>query len=107
MNTTISKEEYNYINEAVPHSAKNTMIVRLLASESDFSRPYKIDGLEQWVMKAEIASLEIWSKHQRLMWEHTAQWYVSPHTMKLNNLFSKGPAFYPDKGERKSLPTDE
>ena len=103
MNSTITKEQYDYISEAIPHSAKNTMVVRLLAKDSNTKKPYQIDGMQQWVMTADIASLEVWSRQGRLLWEYTAPWYVSPHTKKLNNLFDDGPVMNPDAGEIKPL----
>jgi len=82
---------------------KNTMIIRLRPTESDFSKPYMIDGIAQWVMKADIVSLEIWSRQGRLLWEYTAEWYVSPNTKKLNNLFADRPVGSQEKGSVKPL----
>ena len=99
----ITKQQYDYISEAIPHSAKNTMIIRLLSKKADIKRPYMIDGMQQWLFLADIASLEIWSRQSRLLWEFTAPWYVSPHTTRLNDLYSKGPATNPDAGAIKPL----
>lgn len=103
MENIITKQQYDYISEAIPHSAKNTMIVRLLSKKADTKRPYMIDGMQQWLFTADIASLEIWSRQKRLLWEYTADWYISPHTTKLNDLYSKGPATNPDAGAIKPL----
>lgn len=103
MNSAITKAEYELISETVPHSAKNTMVVRLLAKEAKTKRPYEIDGMQQWLFTADVVSLEVWSKLGRLLWEYTAPWYVSPNTKKLNNLYDSGPLLNPDAGAIKPL----
>lgn len=104
MNSALNQQRYNYLEKALKDSGQSTMIVRLLAKESDLSKPYKIDGMEQWVMKTEIVSLEVWSGYGTLLWEHTAPWYISPNTIQLNNLYNKGPSLHPEKGGVKPLP---
>lgn len=103
MHTSLTEAQYDFIMRALPSSAKNTMIVQLKATEGDLSRPYQIDGLPQWVLKAEVVSLEVWSKQGSLLWEHTASWYVSPRTKKLNNLYNDRPTGSAEKGAVKSL----
>jgi len=103
MTTSLSAAQYDLIQRALPSSAKNTMIVQLRATEGDLSRPYDIDGLQQWVLKAEIVALEVWSKQGSLLWEYTAPWYVSPRTKKLNNLYNERPSGSVQKGAVKSL----
>ena len=103
MNGEITEAQYEFITDALRHSAKNTMIVRLRANEADLSRPYKIDGLYQWVFKTDIVSLEIWSKQGRLLWEYTAPWYTSPNTVKLNNIYNDRPTESPERGAVKPL----
>ena len=102
MTTSLTESQYDLITRALPSSAKNTMIVQLRATEGDVSKPYKIDGLSQWVLKAEVVALEVWSKQGSLLWEYTAPWYVSPRTKKLNNLYNDRPAAG-KKGAVKSL----
>lgn len=103
MNDAINKTQYDFINKAIKNSNKNTMIVRLQATQADTSKPYKIDGLDQWVLKAKIVSLEVWNKQGALLWEHTAPWYVSPNTKKLNSLFDGRPTTSPEQGSVKAL----
>ncbi len=103
MKAQITESDYRRITEALRTSAKNTMIVRLRTTESDFSKPYLIDGIPQWVLKTEIVSLEVWSKQGRLLWEYSAPWYISPNTTQLNNLFEKRPSGSGEKGAVKPL----
>lgn len=103
MNSQIDKNQYDFIKKGIRNSAKNVMIVRLRTMEADTSRPYEIDGLNQWVLKAEIVSLEIWNRQGSLLWEYTAPWYVSPNTVKLNSLYNGKPASSPEIGAVKPL----
>lgn len=103
MNSEINETQYNFIQETTQASHKNTMVVRLRAKEADFSKPYEIDGLEQWVFKTKIASLEIWNKQNRLLWEYTAPWYISPNLSKLNKLFDGRPSSSSERGGVKAL----
>ena len=103
MNSPIDQTQYEFINKASKNSAQNTMIVRLRSTEADTSRPYKIDGLDQWVLKAEIVSLEVWSKKGALLWEYTVPWYISPNTIRLNRLYEGRPTETPEIGAVKAL----
>lgn len=103
MNSTISENQYKHIKESLRYSSKNTMIVRLRATEGDLSKPYMIDGIPQWVLKADIVSLEVWSSQGTLMWEQTANWYIAPETRRLNKLFNSRPPGTNEKGAVKPL----
>ena len=103
MNGNISSNQYELVKEAVRVSAKNTMIVRLKPIKADLSKPYKIDGMDQWALTAEVVSMEVWSQQGRLLWEYTAPWYVSPNTKKLNNLFEERPTGSNEIGAVKPL----
>ncbi|MCI5060114.1 MAG: hypothetical protein MRY79_03475 [Alphaproteobacteria bacterium] len=89
MKPNLTPSEYKRIKEGIRLSAKNTMIIRLRPRESDLSHPHKIDGMEQWVFKTDIISLEIWDKRGNFLWEYNATDYTPPETNKLQGLFSK------------------
>lgn len=103
MNSDISLSQYEMIKEAVRTSSTNTLIVRLKPMKADLSRPYKIDGMDQWALTAEVVSMEVWSEQERLLWEYTVPWYVSPNTKKLNNLFKDRPTSSREIGAVKPL----
>lgn len=103
MKSEIDQQQYIFLEDALRNAVQHTMIVRLVAKEADLSKPYKIDGLQQWVMKAEVVSLEVWNEAGSLLWEYTAPWYMSPDTMRLNNLYKKKPGFHTNSGGVKSL----
>jgi hypothetical protein len=57
---------------------------------SDMEQPYEIDGKEQWVLLCDIASLSLLSVNTRQsFWSHASDWYVSPTTQKMQELYQK------------------
>lgn len=106
MNNSIEKSQYDYIQSAIQSSPQNTMVVRLLPKKSDLSKPYRIDGLDQWAFTTDIASLEIWDQQKHLLWEYTAPWYISPNITKLNSLFKDRAPSLPKEEQGKSMPFD-
>lgn len=103
MNSPITAAQYNLIKRSLASSAKNTLIVQLRVTEADLSQPYMIDGLQQWVLKAEVVVLEAWNRQGGRLWEYTAPWYVSPRTKKLNSLYDSRPAGSSERGAVKPL----
>lgn len=91
MKSEITQNQYDYIKKNAKKFTKLTTIIRMKPVESDFSRPHKIDGLEQWVFKTKITSIEYWNKDNKLVWEYTAPWYTSPHIIDIQNLYNTRP----------------
>lgn len=103
MVSEINKYQYDMISEETRNSAVNMMVARLRVRKADLSRPYNIDGIEQWALTTDVVSLEVWSKQNRLLWEHSAPWYVSPHTKAINNLYDIRPSQSPSIGAIKPI----
>lgn len=99
----INPNQYNFIEENLRQSPKNTMIIKMRTREADLSRPYKIDGLDQWVLKTDIITSEVWSKSGRLLWEYTEDGYISPQQQKLNNIYEERPIESKERGAIKPL----
>lgn len=96
MHSEVTKEQYDYIKSKVrTKKEKMKIVIRMRPFEADFSKPYKIDGLEQWVFKTKIASIELWNKNKDgsddLVWEYTAPWYTSPHIIEVKKLYENRP----------------
>lgn len=104
MNSPLEKSQFEYITDSL-RGKESTMIIRMKAREADFSRPYKIDGLQQWVFKTDIVTMEIWNWRKQLIWEYSVPWYVSPNTRELNTLFNNKPEQSPFQGSVKPLIT--
>ena len=91
MNSPITKQTYDRLFEKRSQRKKLTTIFRLKPDEADFSQPYMIDGLEQWVFKTRIATVEFWSTSGSLVYERSADWYLSPNTVNLRELYEERP----------------
>jgi len=91
MNNTITDQQYQYMNPLVRSSKKITTIIRMQPYEADFSKPYLIDGLDQWVFKTKIISIEFWTNDNQLIWEYTVPWYDSPNSINIKNLYNERP----------------
>lgn len=102
-NPSVSANEYRFLEENLRQSAENTLIMRLKPVRADLSQPHMIDGLPQWVMTADIDTLEVWSKQGRLLWEHTSPTYLSPTEAKIQNLYKQRPETTPEIGSIKPL----
>lgn len=92
MNNTLEKAQYDSIKNKLGRNEKLTTVIRMKPFKADFTQPYLIDGLEQWVFKTKIASIEYWNNDSELIWEYTAPWYISPHILDIKNLYGTRPA---------------
>ena len=60
----------------------------LRPAKVDARKPINMDGKKMWLMGAEIASMTIWTqKKEKIIWEYSAPWYVTGHSMQLLNLY--------------------
>ena len=69
---------YEYLKDQIAGASTVTAILQLKPIQADISQPYEYDTLEQWLMVAEIATVSLWTKTGRLIYEYTAPWYFSP-----------------------------
>ncbi len=91
MKSEITAQQYEFIKKNAKKFTQLTTIIRMKPFEADFSKPYKIDGIGQWVFKTKIASIEYWNSGDNLVWEYTAPWYTSPHIIDIQNLYKDRP----------------
>ena len=66
--------------------------LRLHPVSIDLSQPMALDGIEAWLMLAEIASLSIFRNEDRsggVIWEKNMDWYVPQQQQELLNLYSR------------------
>lgn len=100
----ITKGDYDYVKSNRLNDTSVTTIIRMYAHEADMTQPYKIDGLNQWVLKTKIATIEFWSDN-RLIYEYSRPDYLSPHTINLQQLYKDKPTGTPaQKGTVKPVP---
>ncbi len=83
----ISIEEYKFFDDLTNPNSKYAFILNLRAREAMTQHPIALDGTEQWVLKTNIASAELWSDKNNLIWEYTAPWYTSPQLKELQDIY--------------------
>jgi|GEM_PF-1309809 len=89
-----------YSEEIKPHH-EFTFLIDMTARESMTQAPIELDTLEQWILKTNIASAELWDKNNALTWEYTAPWYVSPELEKIQNIYDLKPTHSKKVGDVK------
>ncbi len=86
----LQKEQYDMIlgefeNKAV---GNGMMYIQLKPVKAYIHQPYKIDNKDQWALLADIATMSIKSmKSGTPYWTYSADWYTSPVTEELRDLF--------------------
>ncbi len=91
MREEISKEEYEFYNDITNPNSKYSFILNLRAREAMTEHPIELDHNQLWVLKTNIASAELWSDKNNLIWEYTAPWYTSPQLKELQDIYDLKP----------------
>lgn len=94
----LTNEQYDYIKNQISQSRNPTAYIELKPSVTDHEGPHNIDGLDQWIMTADIVSYLIINDEGSIIWEKTAPWYVAPQTQELNSLY--GGQYRDDRDEQ-------
>jgi hypothetical protein len=87
MSSPIARTEHTFLKENTHPARPYLFALRLKPVQAMTDAPYKLDEHEQWVLKTNVASAEIWSDTGVLLWEYSAPWYVAPQVKELNNLY--------------------
>lgn len=75
----IPEEQFTYLEQQLENKGEAvTMILQLRPLEADMKAPYQVDGYEQWAFLTRIASISIWNRTGKFLWEYTAPWYMAP-----------------------------
>ena len=86
----IQKEQYDLMLAEFQNktSGEAKLSLQLKPVKAYIHQPYKIDGQEQWALLTDIATMSIKS-HQSLtpFWNYGADWYMSPVTEELRDLY--------------------
>lgn len=91
MQGTLTALEYQNAINTSQSSKDHRMIVTMVTKKADLSKPYKIDGIDQWILVTDIISLEIWNKYGQLIWQYTKPGYLSPNAEQINKLYDLKP----------------
>ncbi len=90
MSAEIESYQYDFISSYATGSSTFPMNIQLRVLQADLSQPYKMDGVEQWVLLTDVVSLDVWNQSNRLLWQYTAPWYISSETKDLYSLRDRG-----------------
>jgi hypothetical protein len=68
------------------------LFLQLQPVKAYINEPYKIDGVDQWAIICNVASLSLKSaKTGQALWDYTAPWYISPVKEKVQDLYTDAP----------------
>lgn len=96
----IQKEQYDnmYTEFENKFSGEGNLSLQLKPIKAYIHQPYEIDGQDQWALLTDIATMSIKShRTQAPFWIYSAQWYTSPMTGELRDLY-KQPSANPLSG---------
>lgn len=88
----LQKEQYDLIRSNFGGGAGGLafLSLQLKPAKSYMQQPYVIDGKEQWALLCDIATMTLHSyKTKQAMWNFGADWYVSPVSEELRDLYQK------------------
>ncbi len=87
---TMPKEQFDLIYRNLGGKLQGNVriFVELIPFQAYIDRPYPLDGIDQWVLVSDIASLAILPKRgENPLWSYSAPWYVAPKTQQLRDLY--------------------
>lgn len=64
------------------------LYIQLKPSKAYLDEPYKIGGEDQWALVADVAGLVMMDGRGSRLWTYSADWYVSPMTQELRDIYS-------------------
>lgn len=85
----LQKEQYDLINGSIKNGEGMAYIsLQLKPVKAYMQQPYKIDNKEQWALLCDIATMSLISpNNKQTLWNYGANWYVSPVTQELRDLY--------------------
>lgn len=82
----ITREQYLYIKERMGPVKRHRILLHMRAQQAHGDEPVRIFGENTWVLTTAMAGVTLWDAKGGLLWERSADWYVSPETQTLNDL---------------------
>ncbi len=86
----LTKDQYELIRADMRGMPKGWAYLQLQLRpvKSYIHQPYEIDGKQQWALLCDVATMSLVSQRSRSsMWNYGADWYVSPVTDQLRDLY--------------------
>jgi hypothetical protein len=92
LSPSLMKEQYQMILDKFGKAEGNARLYLVLRPVKAYmNQPYELDGREQWMMLCDIVSLSLVGNDESPLWNYAADWYVSPRTQELRELYKKPP----------------
>lgn len=88
----LQRDQYMMIRNSLPDTrgASAYISLQLKPEKAYIQQPYVIDNREQWALMCEVATMSLQSmKSRQAMWNYSADWYVSPVTEELRDLYAQ------------------
>lgn len=82
----ITREQYVYIKQRMGSVTRQRVLLHMRAQKAHGDAPVRIFGEDAWVLETAMAGVTLWDSKGSLLWERSADWYVSPETQTLNDL---------------------
>lgn len=85
----IAPSQYALIKSSFNEQTSGTafIYIQLKPFKSYMDEPVKMGGLDQWVLVADVTNLTLTDSKGSSMWNYSANWYVSPQTESLRELY--------------------
>lgn len=86
---SLPPEQFNLLQASFDGKASGRAVLYFLLKpvKADMSRPYEMDGHEQWMFVTDIAGLSLKNARGQPLWNYTAPWYVTPTTKDVRDMF--------------------
>ncbi len=88
-NDTLTKDQYDRLKTALGNGKDARIILQLRGQYANPAEPMTLYDREVWPLAGMIAGVTLWGSDGALLWEKTANGYVSPQTQSLNALHEK------------------
>lgn len=79
-------QQYGFLKGVTGNGRNLHAVFQLRPKKSDTAEPYEQGGREQWLLATDVASLTLWTRDSRLLYEYTAPWYFSPLSLDISPL---------------------
>ena len=86
----LQKQQYQMILQDMENKRTGdaTIFLQLKPVKAYVHQPYKIDNQDQWALLTDIATMSVKSwKTGSPLWNYSADWYTSPVTQELKDLY--------------------
>jgi hypothetical protein len=83
----ISADQHRYLAERLGGTLKRArMVLHMRGQYADAQKPITMYGHDVWALVTLMAGVSLWADDGGILWEKSADWYVSPQTRALNDL---------------------